>query len=363
MIRTRREVSLLLLLVATSFAQERPATGSACVPVAYSDYLVTLTGRMVDTSDKFIDAMPNGYDATESARKMLVAVVANTRAQVSSLGDCQGDTSYRDQVLRLVDFWDGMARGGLATLTGFLADGQITDAESAQVETITTDLSVRGTVIENDVVTAQRGFAGRFGFALEGESAPPPAPAPSYTPPPEPAYTPPAEPVYVEPSRPSPRPLFSGDPKLFLRLHGAIDLDYAFDAGRREDNYVLGLDVPVGDGLSFGALYKHDTVGTREAQRIHASLQYGFGSKARDKVFTYFHFLVQPGVALIDEEDATFGSDFGGELGLGARIGSRLSLSLFYRVDYELWFDKDTAAFESFNTWEVQPGLAMSIGI
>ncbi len=347
---------MFLLFAAFAFAQERPATGSACSPVTYSDYLVTLTGRMTDTSGKFVDALPNGYDASESARKMLVAVVANTRAQVSSLGDCQGDTALRGSVLRLVDFWDGMSRGELATLTSFLADGAISESESTEVERITSDLSSRGTVVENDVITAQRTFASNFGFTIAGDSPSEPTPAP------EPVYAPPSEPVYVEP-RPEPRPLFSSDPKLFLRLHGGLDLDYMFAAGRREHNYALGLDVPVGDGLSLGAVYKHDTLGSREAQRVHFALLYGFGSKGSDKVYSYFHFLVQPGVALVDDADATFGCDFGGEFGIGARIGDRLRLALFYRVDYELWFDDQTTAFESFNTWEVQPGLSMTVGL
>lgn len=347
---------LLLLLLAPAFAQERPTTGSACVPLAYSDYLVVLTDRMVDTSDKFVDAMDGGYAPMEGARKTLVAVVANTKAQVSSLGDCQGETAYRDQVLRLVEFWDGMARGELATLSSFFLDGEITPDEATAAGTITSDLGTRGTVIEEAVGRAQASFAARFGFTIAGSTPAAPVPEPE----PEPVYTPPPPAPDPEPYRPA---RVYHDPKLFVRLHGAADLDYAFDAGRRKDNYVVGADVNVDGGLRMGALYKHDVVGDREAERIHAIVRYSVPSKSSDKVFVGLGFFVDPGIAMINDEDITVGADLGVDTTLGVRIADRFSLGAFYRVDYELWFDDESLAAESFGTWEVQPGIEMTIGL
>jgi hypothetical protein len=338
---------MFLLLVGAALAQERPATGSACSPLAYSDYLVTLTTRMTDQSDRYVDAMENGYDATESARKTLAAVIGNTRAQVSSLGDCQGDTDFRDSVIRLVDFWDTMARGELVTLTGFLADGMLTEAEVAEAGRITTDLGTRGTAVEESVVRQQAEFASRFGFGV-GDA--------------EPAVAPPPPPESPPPAEPRPRPSRTHSP-VWVRTHGGLDMDYAFAFGRREDNYTVGADVALAGAFRLGGLYKHDVVGSREGERIHLLLRYGLGSEAKDKLSFGSALFIDPGVALVDGDEPTLGCDFGAEITMGVRLADKLSLGLYYRFDYEVWFDEDSKAAESFSGWEVQPGLYLSAGL
>jgi hypothetical protein len=348
---------MVLLLVSLAAAQERPESGAACIPVVYSDFLVTLTTRMSDQSDRYVAAMDSGYDATEGARRTLSAVIKNTRAQLASLGDCQGDTAYRDSVITLVDFWGDMADGELVTLTGFLADGEISESEVSEAGRITSDLGTRGTAVEESVVRQQAVFAGRFGFGVSGgESEEPDEPAEPEEP--EPRVRPTPTP------KPKPKPnSYSSSPKVFLRLHGGLDMDYMFAFGRREDNYTAGADVTLAGGLRLGGLYKHDVVGTREGERIHLLLRYGFGSEGRDKVTVGSALFIDPGVAIIDEEEPTFGCDFGGEMTLGIRLSDRFAFGLYYRVAYEAWFDEKSQAAESFSGWEVQPGLYLTVGI
>ncbi len=341
---------MILLTLTLAAAQERPDTGSACTPVLYSDFLVALTGRISEQSDRYVTAMDSGYDATESARKTLGAVIRNTRAQVATLGDCQGDVAYRDSVVRLVDFWDTMAQGELVTLTGFFLDGQISESEVAEASRITGDLGSRGTEVEDEVIRQQAIFAARFGFGVEGGTAAAPPPAAPPAPEPEPAPA------------PRPRPARSG-PSVYLRLHGGLDMDYLFAFGRREDNYTAGADFALAGGFRLGGLYKHVAVGGREAERVHLILRYGLGSEGSKTISFGSALFVNPGVALVESNDPTVGVDFGGELTLGARLADRVSLGLYYRIAYEVWFDADSKAAESLGGWEVEPGLYLTVGI
>lgn len=347
----------ILLLSALAMGQERPITGSSCEPLAYSDYLVVLNDRVLGAGDAYAESIDDGYDVAESRRKALVAVVTNTRAQVTSLGDCQGDTNLRDSLVRLIDFWDDMARNGLVTITGYLRDGQISADESESAARILGELGTSGTRTENDVIEEQRKFAARFGFTVAGSE-----PIASE---PEPAYVePPAEPTYEPEYEPPVKHRVSHDPSIFIRLHGALGLDYLFESGRRRDAYVLGADVNAGRGFRLGGVYKHDLLGELELERVQLLMRYGISPDRNGKVVNFgVGVFVNPGVALVPDSDLEFGLEIGGELVLNANIHERFSLGLFYRIDYGLWFPDGGVARESLGTWEVEPGLSMTVGI
>lgn len=351
---------MLLLVATTALAQERPATGASCVPVAYSDYLVVLNDRVLAAGDAYASSIGEGYTVAESKRKGLVAVVTNTHAQVTSLGDCQGDTALRDSVAGLIDFWDEMARDDLVTITGFLLDGNLTDDEATAATRLLTDLGTRGTATEIEVIEAQRRFASRFGFTVKSDETEPETPA--YAPPPE---EPAAEPyVYTAPVEPEEEYRYtpSRDPKVFVRIHGGLGLDYLLDSGRRRDAYAIGADVNVGSGFRLGGLYKHDLLGTLELERAQLIMRYGFGSS--DKVIGFgMGLFVDPGITIVSDGEFEFGFDVGAETTLSANLHDRFSLGLFYRFDYGVWFPDGGVADESLGTWEVEPGLFITVGI
>ena len=340
---------MLLFLATVAFSQERPATGDACSPGAYSDYLVVLNDRVLAAGDAYASSIGNGYDVAESKRKGLVAVVTNTRAQVASLGDCQGETGLRDAVVGLTDFWDEMARNDLVTITGYLSDGVLADDEASSATAILSSLSSRGTTAEGTVTEAQSSFAARFGFTVAGTE-------PAEVPLGEPDYAVPAEPV--DEYRPE---HVSRDPSIFVRLHGGVGLDYLFDSGRRRDAYALGADVNVGNGFRLGGLYKHDLLGDIELQRAQLIVRYGLGSEGGKVITAGLAFFVDPGIALVP--DVEFGADAGAEITLNAHIAERFGLGLFYRFDYGIWFPDGGVARESLGTWEVEPGMSMTVGI
>lgn len=257
--------------------------------------------------------------------------------------------AYRDSVVRLVDFWDTMAQGELVTLTGFFLDGQISESEVAEASRITGDLGSRGTEVEDEVIRQQAIFAARFGFGVEG--APPPHHLPRHRRRPSPS----------RPRRRARAPR-DRDPRCTSACTAASTWTTCSPSGGGRTTTRRGRTSLAG-GFRLGGLYKHVAVGGREAERVHLILRYGLGSEGSKTISFGSALFVNPGVALVASDDPTVGVDFGGELTLGARLADRVSLGLYYRIAYEVWFDADSKAAESLGGWEVEPGLYLTVGI
>lgn len=135
----------------------------------YNNELIAQQGKVIEGMINLTKTFENPKAETMSAKlDELSKVIDEAIESVSKMKGYEGDTSLRDVVLELLQFYKDISANEYREMIGILGrvDGPITQQDLDRMASMNQDISSREVVLDEKLAKIQQAFAKKYNFTL-----------------------------------------------------------------------------------------------------------------------------------------------------------------------------------------------------